>query len=132
VSVDAGGRNGSRRRFRLAIVVLVMSLGGGCDRFLQVEQKTIPRLSERACLDRGGRWGSPGIPGNDRAATCDLPSPDAGSSCTDSSQCDGYCLHETADPLWHWFRSGQCSPWHALAGCNGVVEEGTVIQLCVD
>lgn len=78
--------------------------------------------SERqlACEKRNGKWVKIGK-GEVRA--CVYPTRDSGKRCERESQCDGVCLA----------RSGTCSPYKPMFGCNEILQDdGMRVTLCLD
>lgn len=73
-----------------------------------------------ACEKKHGRWS--GI-GKGDARACIFQTRDAGKQCDRESQCDGVCLA----------RSGTCSPFKPLYGCNEILQDnGARVTLCLD
>ncbi len=73
-----------------------------------------------ACEKKKGRWVRDGT-GSLR--TCVFTTKDSGKTCTRKSQCDGECLA----------RSGTCSPFKPLLGCNEVLQDnGARVTLCLE
>ena len=65
----------------------------------------IPEARE-VCLEAGGRWG---IQENECGVTeCAWPTSDAGTPCTDDSQCEGWCDCEGTEAP---FSDSVCSEW---------------------
>lgn len=58
---------------------------------------------------------------------CEQPTVDAGKACTDSSQCQEFCIasDDTDGEL-----NGTCSPTTPFMGCIDVIENGQVATLC--
>lgn len=87
--------------------------------------------TEEACLAQGGRWGRVGLRG---AALCNLPTHDAGKSCTDHKQCEGACI--TGNPKVWLFPNdafGHCAEWTQTVGCLSFMEGGKPSPvICVD
>lgn len=86
--------------------------------------KPLP-TTEQDCRQQGGTWGPQGMLGRNM---CNLPTIDAGQSCTDPSQCEGTCLGGT-DPT---ATSGTCSPYTLNFGCYPIVQGGVPMMICVD
>lgn len=87
-----------------------------------LEDLPVASKSERqlACEKKKGRWAKIGK-GDARA--CVFQTRDAGKRCTRESQCDGVCLA----------RSGTCSPFKPLYGCNEILQDnGMRVTLCLD
>ncbi|RYI09349.1 MAG: hypothetical protein EON48_14090 [Acetobacteraceae bacterium] len=73
-----------------------------------------------ACEKKKGRWARIG---KGEARACVFQTRDAGKRCTKESQCDGVCLA----------RSGTCSPFKPLYGCNEILQDnGMRVTLCLD
>ncbi len=73
-----------------------------------------------ACEKKKGRWAKIGK-GDARA--CVFQTRDAGKRCERESQCEGVCLA----------RSGTCSPFKPLYGCNEILQDnGARVTLCLD
>jgi len=102
-------------------------------------KRAIPMPQDQAaCLAQGGRWARIGLGPREE---CNLPTPDAGSVCADSSECAGLCLadlsSEQRDRVTRQRASietkGKCAAWHITVGCIAVVENGQVKNiLCID
>ena len=72
------------------------------------------------CEKKGGKWARIGK-GDKRA--CVHQTKDSGKRCERESQCDGVCLA----------RSGTCSPFKPLYGCNEILQDnGARVTLCLD
>lgn len=86
--------------------------------------------SKSMCDAEGGSWQKVGRLQLD---ACVLPSSDAGSSCTDSTQCEVACVSmnnnvKPGDQVY-----GVCSESTNLFGCHTYVSDGTAEHtLCVD
>ncbi len=80
--------------------------------------------TEQACAAAGGRWARGGMLGHYH---CFRAPPDAGQSCTDSTQCEGLCeLNEAQD-------GGSCSRETPVFGCIALYEgEGDAPTICID
>lgn len=73
-----------------------------------------------ACEKKRGKWS--GI-GKGDARACIFQTKDGGKRCDRESQCDGVCLA----------RSGTCSPFKPLYGCNEILQDnGARVTLCLD
>jgi hypothetical protein len=73
-----------------------------------------------ACEKKKGKWAKIGK-GDKRA--CVYSTRDSGKRCERESQCDGVCLA----------RSGTCSPFKPLYGCNDILQDnGARVTLCLD
>jgi len=91
-----------------------------------------------SCEARNGTWEAIGLSPQE---VCVLPTADAGTVCTDSSQCQGACVAELSqsdyDKLMRYHipipTSGKCTSTTSSVGCNAYVENGVVNGiLCVD
>jgi hypothetical protein len=82
--------------------------------------------NETDCNDASGEWGLFGLY---RIPECNLPTPDVGTVCTDSTQCISVCVSELATGS-----SGTCYGWTIVRGtCLNYVDDGNVSgTLCVD
>jgi hypothetical protein len=75
---------------------------------------------QRACEKKGGKWAKAGK-GNFRICVYDTK--DANKQCTRESDCEGVCLA----------RSGTCSPFKPLIGCNEILQDnGARVTLCIE
>ena len=75
---------------------------------------------QRACEKKGGKWAKAGK-GDFRI--CVYETRDANKQCTRESQCEGVCLA----------RSGTCSPFKPLIGCNEILQDnGARVTLCIE
>jgi hypothetical protein len=100
---------------------------------------TPDRLQDQAsCEALGGRWGQIGLAPRE---ACNLPTTDAGETCSDSDECESLCLADLTEEQKSqvnrgdlWLRTtGQCAAWQSLAGCLAPVENGVVSSiLCID
>ncbi|MFN3992285.1 MAG: hypothetical protein ACK4IU_05190 [Tabrizicola flagellatus] len=82
----------------------------------------VPAKSEAqiACEKKGGTWYKVGK-GEKRA--CVRQTRDSGKRCERESQCEGVCLA----------RSGTCSPFKPMYGCNEIFQDnGARVTLCLD
>ena len=87
----------------LAIAILIAILQTGC---------TTKPPSDRSdayvesCKEKGGRL----IQYTELSQGCEWPTNDAGKTCTDKAQCDGYCVPNTKTPqIISQASSGTCS-----------------------
>lgn len=75
--------------------------------------------AQLACEKKGRIWGNVGNGG----FACVSRTKDAGKRCERESQCDGVCLA----------RSGTCSPFKPLYGCNEILQDnGARVTLCLE
>lgn len=71
---------------------------------------------------------------------CQLPTADAEKSCTDSSECEGFCEADlSVDEITkvtnkeQLKKTGACGKWkNFFSGCFYTVENGTVDKVCTD
>ncbi len=97
----------------------------------------IPK-DKATCEAQGGRWGRIGL---SPVESCNLPTSDAGTVCSDSSECESLCIADLSqadrDRLMRGKvtieTTGKCAPWRIVVGCIPRVEEGKVTGLlCID
>jgi hypothetical protein len=69
------------------------------------------------------------MPGNPGPKICDLPTKDKGKTCSDSSECEGYCLSSMKFAI-PFITKGKCSGSIHLVGCNNILEAGSVEEVC--
>ena len=74
------------------------------------------------CDTAGGRLFQP--PVTWAGPVCDMPTLDAGKECSDSSQCESYCLAREGEEIGS-SESGQCSGFHEFI-CIQLVRDGLV------
>jgi len=87
-------------------------------------QTTVP-INKQDCEARGGEWGRFGMA---QIEQCNLPTSDGGKTCTDRSQCEGFCVAEETNAT-----VGKCTAWKLTFGCINIVENGHVTTgLCAD
>jgi hypothetical protein len=81
----------------------------------------VPKTAEQLlCEKTGGQWGAAGDTGT---FICLRKTRDAGKSCRKKGDCQGLCLA----------RSGTCSPFTPLYGCNEIFEaDGRRVTLCLN
>lgn len=88
-----------------------------------------PVSAAEVCIAKGGSFGPAGLLGADR---CTLPYSDAGTVCSDSSQCEGRCYAGDFDAAGYAGK-GQCQADDNPFGCNSEIVDGIVQPgLCVD
>jgi hypothetical protein len=81
------------------------------------------------CLRQGGRWEVLGFSG----PGCNLPTSDDGKPCSDSQECEGLCLADKEEINANGVDlPGVCSAWQSTFGCQVVVENGKVVEICID
>jgi len=94
------------------------------------------------CEAQGGKWGPLG--GFRNQTGCNIPYSDGGTTCSDSSECQGRCIFE--DQIENFVTSkavkefkpgepvtGVCAPWRTMFGCFTYVRKGKVIPgPCID
>lgn len=85
------------------------------------EAPVTPKSEQQlACEKKKGHWSRIGK-GDARA--CVFQTRDGGKRCERESQCEGVCLA----------RSGTCSPFKPLYGCNEILQDnGAQVTLCLD
>lgn len=73
-----------------------------------------------ACEKKRGKWAKIG---KGEARACIFQTKDGGKRCERESQCEGVCLA----------RSGTCSPFKPLYGCNEILQDnGARVTLCLE
>ncbi|MFQ5774930.1 MAG: hypothetical protein ACE5GS_10455 [Kiloniellaceae bacterium] len=106
-----------------------MKLPGAVGQSVMLDNSTAHRPG---CEAKGGRW----LPlyKVHRFRVCVLPTQDAGRSCTDSRQCEGYCLAERELAPGGQAAPGRCSNRAPLGGgCWNMVAEGLATgMVCSD
>ena len=75
--------------------------------------------AKAACDKCSGTWGPFG-PG--KAPACNCKTRDAGKTCRDGNDCQGFCLFQHYDMEGHEY--GKCSDSDKLSGCFEIVEKG--------
>lgn len=92
-----------------------------------------PRL---VCQMKGGRWGRVGL---NPAPQCNMPTSDAGKTCTDTKECEGTCMAElSAEDMAKLRRGevilskGKCTAWKLGAGCVVIIQDGRAVMICID
>jgi len=111
----------------LVVVIAIGGIGGymslGTRKNQSVQQVTTS--SKDDCLAKGGVWQKWGLA---QLEYCQIPSQDAGKSCTDSSQCTYYKCISTSGKV-----PGKCATYKNTFGCFSIIENGKVQQaLCAD
>ena len=115
----------------LILLVALAVMRPSADAFEPKKHKKAAIKTEAECRKLGGVWWSPGMPGNPGPKICDLPTKDHGKVCSDSSECEGYCLSNRKYGI-PYLTKGKCSKSTHLVGCNNVVEAGSVTEVCFD
>lgn len=94
--------------------------------------------NKKDCQAKGGRWARIGLSLNE---ICNLPTSDAGKTCSYKSDCEGSCIAQLLKEDEEKVRvkketvltKGSCTPWMFNVGCHPFVEGGKVEGiLCVD
>jgi hypothetical protein len=82
--------------------------------------------SKEDCLSHGGDWKRMGMRGY---FGCDLPTPDAGKSCTTDNDCAMICTPAGEQIA----RTGHCSPSFNMFGCLRGMKDGvSTAAICID
>jgi len=91
---------------------------------------------KEACEVKGGIWKKIGPRPNEE---CNLPASDSGKICTDSEQCQGYCLAKLSPEQLRSGMKGKriktdgfCSPTLKTIGCQGFIKNGFANIICLD
>ena len=100
-------------------------------------RNNIPEDKE-TCEAQKGEWGRFGLSIKEQ---CNLPTSDAGKTCSNQDECEGACLvdlsQEGQDRVTEQKEiietNGRCTSWLFTYGCNAYVEDGKVAEiLCTD
>jgi hypothetical protein len=87
-------------------------------------------LTEAECIERGGDWGHFGTIDTLR---CNIPTSDGGSACRDSSDCESMCFADSDENYGSSATElGICSYWILNFGCHEIIEDGKIVELCMD
>ena len=96
----------------------------------EVHKPGIPK-SEAECLAAGGHWTTLGVPIPNKPKVCDLKATDKDKPCTDSKQCQGFCLAPEKAAVGS-AAVGHCSEYLRNYGNIRWVRDGKVEGLDVD
>jgi len=119
-------------RFLLILAVVFLMAAG------PLPPRSPTKLSEsevQKCTGRGGRIMTMGLSGNEGCVT---PTPDAGHSCTDMSECTAGCYLDTTRPGFRWPKPNQrvtgiCAATTYGFGCKAAVVRGKAQpSICID
>ncbi|MBU0975178.1 MAG: hypothetical protein ABIE03_04075 [Patescibacteria group bacterium] len=78
---------------------------------------------EDTCREDGGRY--------DRSQkTCLLTTNDRGDTCSDNSECDGWCLADSESKVGEK-GEGNCSDEFDITGCIKFIDQGKVNSICI-
>ena len=116
----------------IAAFVLALALGS-CSSGVKLETG-VPAIAMRDCASSGGTLAPRG---KKQEAVCVHPYPDAGKSCSSSSQCGGRCIAKVnADgslPKIGESAAGMCQADDKLFGCFAELKNGKVsASMCID
>lgn len=81
------------------------------------------------CARNGGTWKRQ--PVSVEAYYCDIKTNDAGKPCSDTTDCEGFCVPESEHMNIGAPTTGVCSA-HALFWCSSYVAHGRLAEACVD
>jgi hypothetical protein len=118
---------------RLSAVILFVVLCAGCQswhdrrmtsRLDQHRAAALASIDQPACQAKGGHIRSVGMFGS---PVCAIPFADAGSSCSDTSDCSGKCLVYDSDLPVGASSGGQCQRDDHLDGCWSEIVNGKVM-----
>ena len=91
---------------------------------------TLSASDAAACRSGGGQVA---VRGRLQAELCVQPYADAGTSCTDNSQCEGACVTQTMEAAAGERVTGQCQADDRPFGCFAEVEQGRPVRgICID
>ena len=119
----------------IARTCLSLSLLAVCTAAVAQQSRKLSVEAQRQCLASGGKLAIMGLSGNEG---CVRPTPDAGKSCTDGTQCKAGCFLDERQPGFKQPAAGSkvagvCAPTDFPFGCRTAVVKGTVgIGLCID
>ncbi|MBL9008372.1 MAG: hypothetical protein JNJ46_29195 [Myxococcales bacterium] len=85
---------------------------------LQVKNPALD-AAKLACDKCGGTWGPFGV---GKAPACNCKTRDAGKSCRDGNDCQGFCLFQHYDAEGREY--GKCSDSDKLSGCFELIDKG--------
>ena len=89
----------------------------------------IPK-TESECLEKKGYWGKVGLFG--RSPECVISTKDAGKECSNTEDCEGYCVVPKENLGQAKELSGVCSKSYPLLGCITYLQDGKKIWVCTD
>lgn len=114
--------------FTVGILMTVLVMVSYQVNFTPSSTSTNPEtvLYEQECLDNNGVWEQKG---GDRFV-CNYETEDASGNCTDSSDCEGWCLAEQDSQLGEK-EIGECSDYKILHGCIKFIDKGMVNSICL-
>lgn len=75
--------------------------------------------AKEACVKCSGTWGRFGV---NKFQGCNCKMPDAGKTCYDGDECQGYCLFRRYDSEAR--EEGECSETQRIQGCVGIIFKG--------
>lgn len=91
--------------------------------------------SEEECVSYGGKWYSWSFWQAGKKA-CDMPYPDGGKICDDSSDCESrLCLYTKENPIVNQSSAGECAQWISTSCVNHnyFIENGKIVEeICVE
>lgn len=85
---------------------------------LQVSNPALD-AAKRACEKCNGTWGAFGV---GKTPACNCKTRDAGKTCHDGNDCQGFCMFSHYDAEGHEY--GKCSDSDKLSGCFEIVDKG--------
>ena len=97
-------------------------------RDLKAVPRTVIPKTEAECNAVDGQWAPQGLPGG--GPVCSLRSSDRRKICTDSSQCQGFCLVADDIAVGTQNALGSCAEWDITYGCNRSIIDGKVQSWC--
>jgi hypothetical protein len=126
------------------VYILGFYLNYGCQPHAWQEYKNFGNLTmtKKACEELGGKiapysFGSTHDRSDNMTGVCFLPTKDFGKSCSNSSECEAYCVistNETRNILFYdlcGYASaiGKCSEWKiSTSNCLPIVTEGKIYK----
>jgi len=110
----------------------------GCGKTNQpASRDNIPQDKE-ACEAQSGEWGRFGLTIKEQ---CNLPTSDAGKTCSNQNECEGACIVELSEEDQDRITkqnevietNGKCTTWLLTYGCDAYVKDGKVEEIiCAD
>lgn len=92
-------------------------------RFTSSEQSSQEISEDEKCREKGGRY-------DKESETCIIITSDRGGTCSDSSECQGWCLADENDELGQQ-EKGYCSDNFRPEGCFKFIDNGKVNSICM-
>ena len=124
---------GFLRKQTFALISLIIALFFVCACTVSNEVQAPERpQSKDACEAQGGEWGE--VFGATRKNWCRLPTTDAGKPCTNSSQCESFCVTDANFPANANDAQivGACYQNDSPLGCLSILDDERISIICID